>query len=271
MTQRRPAAVRWARKAWTWTWPKALAIAIVIGLWQFLFWTEWRPPFVLPVAVHGVLDVGRPRDDEPVLGQRLHDAAASRRRLSHGFGHRQLSSVSLCRGCALLRLAIGSLITGLQTMPSIAWFPFAIVVFGGTENAIYFVVVLGAAPSIANGIISGIDHVPPSYVRLGKVMGANSFSLYRHVVLPAALPSYVAGLSQGWAFAWRSLMAGELLVLALGVTSVGASLDFARQLNHMDEVIAWMIVILVIGMVADTIFTSMSRTIRRRRGLAIDD
>ena len=116
-------------------------------------------------------------------------------------------------------------------MPSIAWFPFAIVVFGGTENAIYFVVVLGAAPSIANGIISGIDHVPPSYVRLGKVMGANSFSLYRHIVLPAALPSYVAGLSQGWAFAWRSLMAGELLVLALGVTSIGASLDFARAVQ----------------------------------------
>ena len=171
----------------------------------------------------------------------------------------------------ILRPAVGSLITGLQTMPSIAWFPFAIMVFGRSENAIYFVVVLGAAPSIANGIISGIDHVPPSYVRLGKVMGANNYSLYRHVVLPAALPSYVAGLSQGWAFAWRSLMAGELLVLVLGVTSVGASLDFARQLNHMDEVMAWMIVILVIGMVADTIFTSMSRTLRRRRGLAIDD
>ncbi len=88
-------------------------------------------------------------------------------------------------------------------MPSIAWFPFAIIVFGVNETAIFFVVVLGAAPSIANGIISGIDHVPPTFVRLGKVMGANSFTLYRHIVLPAALPSYVAGLSQGWAFAWR--------------------------------------------------------------------
>jgi NitT/TauT family transport system permease protein len=156
-------------------------------------------------------------------------------------------------------------------MPSIAWFPFALVVFGVNNEAIYFVVVLGAAPSIANGIISGIDHVPPTFVRLGKVMGASGFTLYRHVILPAAMPSYVAGLSQGWAFAWRSLMAGELLVIIATVASIGFSLNSARELIKMDQVIAWMIVILVIGMLADTIFTSLSRNLRRRRGLAIDD
>ena len=270
VTQRRPAAVRVLAKVWAWTWPKALAIAIVIGLWQFLFLTEWRPPFVLPSPSTVFSTLG-----DLATTSRFWDSVSTTLQRA-GIGYLTALVIGSVIGVAVsrvrtLRLAIGSLITGLQTMPSIAWFPFAIVVFGGTQNAIYFVVVLGAAPSIANGIISGIDHVPPSYVRLGKVMGANSFSLYRHVVLPAAMPSYVGGLSQGWAFAWRSLMAGELLVLALGVTSVGASLDFARQLNHMDEVIAWMIVILIIGMVADTIFTSMSRTIRRRRGLAIDD
>ena len=112
----------------------------------------------------------------------------------------------------VLRAAVGSLITGLQTMPSIAWFPLAILLFKLTEAAIMFVVVLGAAPSIANGLISGVDHVPPIMLRAGRVLGAKGISAYRHVMLPAALPSFIAGLKQGWAFAWRSLMAGELLV-----------------------------------------------------------
>ena len=263
-------AMRVASAVWTWTWPKVLAIAIVLAIWQFLYVIDWKPPYIFPSPSTVLSTLG-----EMIPTTRFWDSVSTTLQRA-AFGYLTALVIGSLIGIAVsrirtLRLAIGSLITGLQTMPSIAWFPFAIVVFGGTENAIYFVVVLGAAPSIANGIIAGIDHVPPTYVRLGKVMGANSFSLYRNIVLPAALPSYVAGLSQGWAFAWRSLMAGELLVLALGVTSIGASMDFARQFNRMDEVIAWMIVILVIGMVADTIFTSISRTIRRRRGLAIDD
>ena len=267
---RRRSTMRLASKVWTWTWPKVLAIIIVLAIWQFLYVIDWKPPYIFPSpsTVFGQLA-------DMIPTAHFWDSVSTTLQRA-AFGYLTALVIGSLLGIAVsrvrtLRLAIGSMITGLQTMPSIAWFPFAIVVFGGTENAIYFVVVLGAAPSIANGIISGIDHVPPTYVRLGKVMGASSFSLYRTIILPAALPSYVAGLSQGWAFAWRSLMAGELLVLALGVTSIGASMDFARQFNRMDEVIAWMIVILVIGMVADTIFTSVSRNIRRRRGLAIDD
>ena len=116
----------------------------------------------------------------------------------------------------MLRPGVGSLITGLQTMPSIAWFPLAILFFGLTESAIIFVVILGAAPSIANGVISGIDEVPPPFLRAGHMLGARGIDRYRHIVLPAAMPSYVSGLKQGWAFAWRSLMAGELLVLIAG-------------------------------------------------------
>jgi NitT/TauT family transport system permease protein len=266
--RRRPLSV--ARTAWSWTWPKLAAVAIVLGIWQFLVWIEWKPIYVFPAPATVFSELGN-----LMTTQRFWESVATTLRRA-AFGYTAALVIGSILGILvsrirILRAAVGSLITGLQTMPSIAWFPFAIIVFSGTENAIYFVVVLGAAPSIANGIISGIDHVPPSFVRLGKVMGANNYSLYRHVVLPAALPSYVAGLSQGWAFAWRSLMAGELLVIVLGVTSIGASLDFARQFVHMDQVMAWMIVILVIGMVADSIFTTMSRTLRRRRGLAIDD
>jgi NitT/TauT family transport system permease protein len=167
-----------------------------------------------------------------------------------------------------LRAAVGSLITGLQTMPSIAWFPLAILLFQLSETAILFVVVLGAAPAIANGLISGVDHVPPLLLRAGRVLGATGLANYRHVILPAALPASVAGLKQGWAFAWRSLMAGELLVLIPGQTSVGAQLQFSREFSDAAGLMAMMIVILLIGIVVDVaVFSSLERSIRTRRGL----
>jgi NitT/TauT family transport system permease protein len=107
------------------------------------------------------------------------------------------SWASPSRECSVLRDAIGSMVTGLQTMPSVAWVPLAGILFQVGESAIFFVVVLGAAPSIANGIIDGIDHVPPILLRAGRVLGAKGFSSLRHVVIPAALPSVVSGLKQG--------------------------------------------------------------------------
>ena len=120
-----------------------------------------------------------------------------------------------------LRAAVGSLITGLQTLPSIAWFPFAIILFGITTQAILFVIILGAAPSVANGLIAGVDYTPPLLLKAGKMMGLRRLSLYRYLILPASLPAFVAGLKQGWAFAWRSLMAGELLVIIANHPSLG--------------------------------------------------
>jgi NitT/TauT family transport system permease protein len=166
-----------------------------------------------------------------------------------------------------LRTAVGSLITGLQTMPSIAWFPLAILLFQLSEGAILFVVVLGAAPSIANGLISGVDHVPPLLLRAGRVLGASGLRLYRHVILPASLPAFVAGLKQGWAFAWRSLMAGELLVILANRPSIGARLQFARELSDAPGLLALMIVVLAIGIVVDGTFNQVDGAMRRRRGL----
>ena len=170
----------------------------------------------------------------------------------------------------VLRLAVGSLITGLQTMPSIAWFPLAILLFGLNEKAIFFVVILGAAPSIANGVISGIDNIPPQFLRLAKVLGARGVNLYRHIVLPAALPAYLQGMTQGWAFSWRSLMAGELLVLIPGRFALGSQMEFARNVNDATKLLALMIVILVVGMLADGVFSSFASRVRRRRGLGLD-
>jgi NitT/TauT family transport system permease protein len=130
------------------------------------------------------------------------------------------------------------------------------------------VVVLGAAPSIANGLIHGIDHIPPILLRAGHVLGARGRTAMRHVVLPAALPSFVGGLKQGWAFAWRSLMAGELLVLIPGTTSLGQRLDIERQVSDAPGLIAVMFVILLIGLVVDgLVFAKVELAIRRRYGL----
>ena len=159
----------------------------------------------------------------------------------------------------IVRSAVGSLITGLQTMPSIAWFPLAILLFGLSEQAILFVVVLGAAPSIANGLITGVDHVPPVLLRAGHMMGATGISRFRHVVLPASMPSFVGGLKQGWAFAWRSLMAGELIVV-LGA-SVGFLLQQYRNLADAPGLIAMMIVILVVGIVVDAVLFGVARPV----------
>ena len=105
----------------------------------------------------------------------------------------------------VLRAGIGSLITGMQTMPSVLWYPLGIMVFGVTWKAIILMMVLGAAPAVANGFISGIDQVPPSLLRVGRILGARGLALERHVVLPAAFPSILGGLKQGWAFAWHAL------------------------------------------------------------------
>ena len=139
--------------------------------------------------------------------------------------------------------------------------------FGLSTLTILFVVVLGAAPSIANGLITGVDYTPPLLLRAGRTMGLGRIAMYRHLILPASLPSFVAGMKQGWAFAWRSLMAGELLVIILGQPSIGVLLSNYQDQSDMVGAISIMIVILVIGIVVDMIFTQMDISIRRRRGM----
>lgn len=258
---------RWsAGRAWRAVWPGLLATGLAVAAWEAVHLSGWKPDYVLPspATVGGELlaFLGEPKF-WLALGNTVTRALL-------GFG------LSLVIGTVLgiavsssrvLRTAIGSMLTGLQTMPSIAWFPFAILLFGLSENAILFVVVLGAAPSIANGLISGIDDVPPPLLRTATVLGARGFDLYRHVVLPSALPTYVAGLKQGWAFAWRSLMAGELLVIIASKPSLGVQLQFYREFANAPALIATMIVVLVLGMVFDAVFSRMSDVVRRRRGL----
>jgi NitT/TauT family transport system permease protein len=170
-----------------------------------------------------------------------------------------------------LRAIARPLITGLQQLPSVAWVPAAIIWFGLSDATIFAVVLLGAVPSITNGLISGIDQIPPLYLRAGKVLGARGFSSIRHIVIPAAWPGYLAGLEQGWAFAWRSLMAAELIAIspALG-PGLGQMLDTGRQLGDMSLVLGSIIVIMIVGVLIERlVFSPIRQRTLRNRGLVV--
>ena len=169
-----------------------------------------------------------------------------------------------------LRAAIGPVVSGLQSLPSVAWVPAAIIWFGLTDAAIYAVVLLGAVPSIANGLLSGFDQVPPLFDKVGRVLGLTRFGRVRHVMLPGALPGYISGLKQGWAFSWRSLMAAELIAYspALGV-GLGQLLSIGRELSQMDLVITSIVLILVVGIAIELlVFAPVERRVLRSRGLS---
>lgn len=263
----RPPKKSLAARIWARTWPKVAAVAIALGGWQLLVASGWKPPYVLPPPG----PVMRRLLEDVADGDLLVALSITVRRAAVGYG--LAIAIGLTVGSAVvwfrpLRAAIGSLITGLESMPSIAWFPLAILLFRLSEAAITFVVVLGAAPAIANGLISGVDDIPPLLLRAGRAMGARGMDSYRYVVLPAALPSFVDGLKQGWAFAWRSLIAGELLVIIAGQRSIGVELQFARDLSDTVGMLEILAVILILGTVLDSlVFTALSRHIKRRRGL----
>jgi NitT/TauT family transport system permease protein len=257
----------WVPRLWSALWPKLLAVLLAVAVWQITVWAAWKPEYLLPspATVFGdLVDLGQTETFWRAIGTTMQRGGVGFA-FSLVFGTLLGIAVSQSK---VLRAGVGSMITGLQTMPSIAWFPFAILIFGlFNPFAIMFVIVLGAAPSIANGVISGIDEVPPPLLRAGHMLGARGIARYRYVVLPAALPSYLAGLKQGWAFAWRSLMAGELIVQLPGQVTLGGSLNDAQNTGQADDLLAFMIVILVIGMVVDGIFSAITNRVRTRRGL----
>jgi sulfonate transport system permease protein len=256
---------RLVTRAWAALWPKLLAIVIVLAVWQLIHVSGWKKE-IFPGPAATLSNLG----DQLRTALLWHAIATTAERAVVGFGLAVVIGVvvgALVSRIGPLRAAVGSLITGLQTMPSIAWFPFAIILFGVSTTAILFVIVLGAAPSIANGLIAGVDYTPPLLLRAGKMMGLRRLSLYRYLILPASLPAFVAGLKQGWAFAWRSLMAGELLVIIANQPSLGVLLSTYQDQADLESATAIIIVILVIGIVVDTLFGRVDQAIRRRWGL----
>ena len=250
--------------------PPVVFLAALVGIWQLAYVAEVKPSYALP----------SPADVFDVFWSSLTDGSAfeavwtSLRRGGVGF------AMSLVIGTALglamwwsrwLRAAVGPIVSGLQSLPSVAWVPAAIIWFGLSNAAIYTVVLLGAVPSIANGLLGGLKQVPPLFDRVGRVLGLSTLGRTRHVLLPAALPGYLGGLRQGWAFAWRSLMAAELITYSpqLG-QGLGQLLNVGRELSQMSLVITSIALILAVGIAIELlVFAPIERRVLTRRGLTI--
>lgn len=167
----------------------------------------------------------------------------------------------------VLEDTLGALALGLQTLPSVCWVPLALLWFGQTEGAMLFVVVMGTIWSVIIATDHGARTIPPIYARAARTMGSEGLHLWTMVMLPASLPFLVSGMKQGWAFAWRSLMAAEIFVTILTGFGLGQLLHYGRELNAMDQVIGAMAIIVLIGLLADRIlFSPWERFLHRRWG-----
>jgi NitT/TauT family transport system permease protein len=165
---------------------------------------------------------------------------------------------------------VGALALGLQTLPSVCWIPLALLWFGQTENAMLFVVIMGTLGSVLIATDTGARSISPIYARVARTMGSEGLDKWTHVILPASLPFLVSGLKQGWAFAWRSLMAAEIYVTILTGFGLGHLLHYGRELSAMDQVIGIMLVIVAIGLVADKVlFSPWERFMHRRWGTGL--
>ncbi|MEU9609171.1 ABC transporter permease [Streptomyces sp. NPDC048057] len=250
--------------------PPLVAVALVVAVWQTLVWAEVTDAGSLP-APSAVWDS---LSDLWLQGTLLEIVWTSVSRGLLGF----LLALAIGTPLGLLvarvkfvRAAIGPILSGLQSLPSVAWVPPAVIWLGLNNQMMYAVILLGAVPSIANGLVSGVDQVPPLFLRAGRTLGATGLKGTWHIVMPAALPGYVAGLKQGWAFSWRSLMAAEIIAsspdLGLGL---GQLLENGRNNSDMPGVFLAILLILVVGIAIDLlIFSPLERAILRGRGLLV--
>src|SRR6266550_2909925 len=237
---------------------------LLLALWQGLAMTGIWPDYLFPgpLAVFGALIAGITN------GLFLQASLVSLQRLAIGYGISLVIGVTLGLLIGRIRIleeTVGSLVLGLQALPSVCWLPLAILWLGLSEQAIIFVVVMGALFSITLGVDAGVKNTPPIYLKAARNLGARGVALSAQVILPAAMPAILNGLKQGWTFAWRSLMAGELIYFSL---SLGNLLQTGRDLNDASQVMAVMVVIIVIGVAIDRlVFAPFERRVRSRWGL----
>lgn len=247
-------------------WPARIAFyAALLALWEGIARTGVWPEYLFPGP--GVVVDTLVRG----LGSGLfvQGVLVSLHRILLGYGISVIVGVTLGLLLGRVRLldeTVGTLVLGLQALPSVCWLPLAILWFGLNERAIVFVVVMGALFSITLGVEEGVKNTPPRYLQAARNLGARGLALYTQVILPAAQPAILSGLKQGWSFAWRSLMAGELLYYTL---SLGNLLQAGRDLNDAAQVMAVMLLIVAVGVTIDRLcFAPVERRTRERWGLA---
>ena len=244
---------------------KVIFFILLIGLWELLFRCGIWPEYILPSPVTVCKTLIRGIQDYTLLI----GIAISMKRIAIGYGISIVIGILLGLLIGRFRIfeeTLGSLISGLQTLPTICWLPLSLLWFGLNDRSIIFLVFMGAVLSITIATDAGVKSVPSLYIRAARTMGAKGWKLYLEVIIPAALPHIITGMKQGWSFAWRSLMAGELLIVCLGL---GHLLMIGRELNDMSQVVAVMLVIIMIGILVDRLFfIKVEKRIRERWGLA---
>jgi NitT/TauT family transport system permease protein len=237
----------------------------LIGLWALVAKLRVWPPYIFPA----------PGDVAQILVAGFKDHSfwiaigVSMRRMLIGYGISVVLGLVLGLGVAsnqFLEQTVGGLLVSLQSLPSICWLPIAVLWFGLTEKAILFVVVMGSLLSVTISMETGRKQLPKIYSMAGRNLGARGMQLFLQVTLPASLPYIVTGLKQGWAFAWRSLISGEMIFVTLGL---GQLLMMGRDLNDMSQVVAVMILIIALGYIVDgVVFRSIEKRLQERWGLA---
>jgi len=242
---------------------KILFYVCVVALWQVVYTLRVWPPYLFPspLSVVESLQAGLADGSIPTA------IGVSMRRIAIGYAVSVLFGILLGLLIAtshFLESTVGSLVLSLQSLPSICWLPFAVLWFGLSESAIIFVVLMGSLLSVTINTESGVRNVPKIYLLAGRNLGARGISLFWSVLLPASLPHLVSGLKQGWAFAWRSLIAGEMIFVSLGL---GHLLMMGRDLNDMSQVLAVMTLVMLLGYLVDRIvFVNVERQMRARWG-----
>ncbi|WP_431330084.1 ABC transporter permease [Streptomyces sp. IPPR8] len=251
--------------------PPAVAVLLVLAVWQGLVSFEIVDD---PTKLPAPSDVWHVVHQAWLQGELLGYIWTSVSRGLSGFLLALLIGTPLGLLVArvkFVRAAIGPILSGLQSLPSVAWVPPAVIWLGLNNSMMYAVILLGAVPSITNGLVSGVDQVSPLFLRAGRTLGATGLKGTWHIVLPAALPGYVAGLKQGWAFSWRSLMAAEIIASFpdLGV-GLGQLLENGRNASDMAMVFEAILLILIVGIAIDLlIFSPLERWVLRSRGLLV--
>jgi len=244
---------------------QAVFYAAIVATWQLLYTLEIWSPYLFP-SPHDVWISLRANIENGLIWD---STRASLGRLTVGFALAFVAGTTIGVACGTMRWideTLGSLVVGMQSLPSIAWLPLAVLWFGLSPNAITFVVLMGSVWAIAISARDGVRNIPVLQRRAARVFGAGRLQTVRYVTLPGMLPSMAQGLKLGWAFSWRSLMAAELLYSAVGL---GHLLQVGRDLNDMPQVLAVMGVIIAVGIAFDRLFFGpIEWWVRHRWGLA---
>lgn len=247
----------------------SLFFLVLIAIWHFLVRAGVYSPVLLPSPQSvGEYLVSAARD-----GTLLQATSVTVRRLLIGYFIGILIGLPLglfTSAFKFLEDTIGVMALGLQTLPSVCWVPLALLWFGQTESAMLFVVIMGTVWSVVIATDTGVRNIPPIFARAARTMGSSGLHKWTKVILPASLPFLVSGMKQGWAFAWRSLMAAEIYVTILTGFGLGHLLHYGRELHAMDQVIGVMLVIIVIGLLTDKIlFSPIERFLHSRWGTGL--